>query len=77
MTTPTSPFRARGRPRIDLRQRTRAQQSMHVLLQVLATWGRENAQGVALGAKDTSLTYTALAGGDEPKRGLPHDRNEH
>ena len=67
MTAITSP-RGRGRPRIDLRRRTRGQQAMHLLIQTLAAWRpQENAQGVALGANNTS-TITATNGGHSNSR---------
>jgi hypothetical protein len=44
----------------------------------LATWRpQKSAQGLALGAKDTPLSSTALAGGDGPMEGCAHDRIEH
>lgn len=65
--------RSRGRPSLDICAPTRKRDAIKRLSNAIATWQaspQENAQGVPLGANDTSLSNTALAGGDEPDRGL-------
>ena len=68
--------RSRGRPSHDVFKPTRKCDAINRLSAAIATWRastQENAQGVALGANDTSLSYTPLAGGDDPMEGCARD----